>query len=76
MPVDLLRAIQHANKLLDWFENLTEDDTPPEWMWRFDDELVKWFDEVKERRKSGYEPDDRTEVPLMGNELAEGRGRG
>lgn len=79
MPLDLLRAISHANKILDWHENLVTDEIPPEWMWPFDDPLNEWFDDIKRDRamaNSGTQTvDDRTEVPMMSNELAEGRGR-
>lgn len=77
VPLDLMRAISHANKILDWYENLMEKDIPPEWMWSFDDLLNDWFDEVKERRGTGGDPDkeadNRTVVPLMENEEAKGR---
>lgn len=77
VPLDLMRAISHANKILDWYENLMEKDIPPEWMWGFDDLLNDWFEEVKAKRgtggSSGDEPDNRTVVPLMENEEAKGR---
>lgn len=75
MPVDLLRAIEHANKILDWHENLMEDDIPPEWKWPFDEELKEWFEEIKAARRAGQEVETRDEVPMMGNELATERGR-
>lgn len=53
-PVDLLRSISHADKILDWFENMMPDEVPPEWMWPFDDELNDWFDEIREARKARY----------------------
>lgn len=75
MPLDLLRAIQHANKILDWYENLTSKDMPPDWMWSFDKRLNEWFDRVKEEHEnpSKSAADDRTVVPLMENEEAKGR---
>lgn len=73
-PADLLRAIYHANKILDWYENLTEDDIPPEWMWPFETALDEWFKERKAEKATGSEAsDDRTVVPLMENELTAGR---
>jgi hypothetical protein len=74
--VDLLRAIGQANKILSWYENLAEDDIPPEWMWGFDDLLEEWFDDIRAARASGSTPTEQhTEVPMMENELASGRGR-
>ena len=48
---DLVTAIQHAHTILGWFENLSEEEIPPGWMWPFPDELEEWFDEVKELRR-------------------------
>lgn len=75
MPADLLRAITHAFKILSWYENLEEEEIPPEWMWPFDDELKLWFEEMAEARKAKYNGSGSgdTEVPLMENELSRGR---
>lgn len=51
-----------------------EEDIPPEWMWPHDGALTEWFDEVRASGGAGgSQQDDRTVVPLMDNELAEGR---
>lgn len=73
--MDLLRAISHANKILTWYENMPEDDIPPEWMWAFDDLLNEWFDDLKASRGTSNSTPEHTEVPMMENELAAGRGR-
>lgn len=74
VPLDLLRTISHANKVLDWHENLSSDDIPPEWMWPFDDLLEEWFEDVKASHKAGSsEVDNRTVVPMMSNDLAKDR---
>lgn len=73
VPVDLLRAIAHANKILDWYENMISTDIPPEWMWSFDEPLNEWFDDLKAANSSTTP--EHTEVPMMENELAAGRGR-
>lgn len=75
LPIDLLKTISHATKIMDWHENLTEDDVPPEWMWPFDKELEKHFEQVKKNMEdpTPKATDDRTEVPLMQNELAHDR---
>lgn len=47
-------------------------------MWPFDDLVVDWFNEVKEKRAAearGERVDRGTEGPMMQNELAQGRGR-
>lgn len=55
---------------------MMEDDIPPEWMWPFDEEISKWFDELKEEKaNSSGRTEQLTEVPMMENELAAGRGR-
>lgn len=67
-------AIAHAQRVLDWLDNLPRAETPPEWMWPFDDELQIWFDEVEEERnrKFGRQGNDDSDevVPMMSNELA------
>jgi len=50
-----------------------EEDIPPEWMWCFDKALSEWFDDIKAARETPEEPDDRTVVPQMDNELSKGR---
>jgi hypothetical protein len=77
VPADLMRAITHAFRILDWYENLMEEEQPPEWMWPFEDELEIWFEDVQRARAdkhSGGGGSDDVAVPLMGNELATGRG--
>ena len=75
VPADLLYAISHANRILEWHENLPSDEVPPEWMWPYDRQLKKWFDEVDEERRNRYgtgsSQDDLVEVPMVQNELAE-----
>lgn len=76
MPTDLLFAIRHANRIIDWHENFSEDELPPVWMWAFDEELDAWFEQVKADRdaKLTGPRDDAEEVPLLHNEYARGRG--
>lgn len=74
MPNDLVRAIAHAHRLLDWEENLQSEEMPPEWMWPFDDELEAWFEEVQRKRDEKYGGDSSaSSEPMMSNDLAEGR---
>lgn len=51
---EIIAAIQHANTILTWHENLPEEEMPPEWMWPFPDELEEHFAEVKWARKQKY----------------------
>ena len=51
---DLVLAIQHANTILGWYENLPEEEMPERWMWPFPEELEEWFDEVKAARDRKY----------------------
>lgn len=70
-------AIRHAFMILDATDNLTEEETPPTWMWQFDEELSAWFERVRKDRKdrlggdsgSSSESDD---GGMMQNELAVG----
>ena len=74
MPYDLVRAIEHASQVIDWQENFTEEDMPPQWMWPFVEELEIWFEEVDNRRKEGRPSSGGDEtVPMMSNELARDR---
>lgn len=73
-------AMEHANRVLDWHENLTKEEVPPEWMWPFEDELDVWFEQVEENRKAKYGVDSGSSsssqtVPMSKNEFAQGRGR-
>lgn len=70
MPQDLFEAIAHANKVLDWFENLTTEDIPPEWMWPFSDEITIWFDDIKQKKADEISAGDTgdTVAPMEKNE--------
>lgn len=77
--MDLLHAVEHANRVCDWMENLDGDEMPPAWMWPFEEELADWFEAVKQARDEKYgNSSDGTNagssVPMMANEMAEGRG--
>lgn len=74
-PADLVRAIQFANRVLAWQEDLLEEEMPPEWMWLFEDELEPWFDEVMRNRKAKFSPDTPSsgEGEMLENEFAKGR---
>lgn len=62
IPEDLSRAIEQANRICDWQENLMPEEVPPSWMWHLDHELKDWFEEVefkrKEQRKNPSGADD------------------
>jgi hypothetical protein len=77
VPWDLTIAIEHANRVLDWHENLMEDELPPEWMWPLDNEIASWFEGVKRQRDEKFGTSssngDREVDMMMDNELARGR---
>lgn len=79
VPIDLIRAVEHAFKVLDWHENLMKEEIPPEWMWPVDHELEMWFEEVERKREAKFgngAGDDDDPSGMMHNELAdEIRGR-
>ena len=54
VSADLIAAIQHANTILGWFENLPEEELPKDWMWPFPDLLEEHFKWVKEERAAKY----------------------
>lgn len=62
--------------IMDWQENLSEDEMPPEWMWPIQDALNSWFEKVKEDRAQKYGKNTSSgdeQVPLMQNEYDKGR---
>ena len=70
---------KHGFKILDWYENLSKDEIPPEWMWTLDHELDLWFENVeaeREKKYGGNSGEDDLPGGMMRNELAdELRGR-
>jgi hypothetical protein len=54
VPADLVQAIEHAYKVVNWHENMLEEEIPPKWMWGLDWELETWFIEVKRVRENRY----------------------
>jgi hypothetical protein len=79
LPFDLLTAFQHASTILNWFENVPQEEQPPDWMWPFPDEVSQWFDEVKLAREQKYSNDadggDLDDWDTLKNDAAEGRGK-
>jgi hypothetical protein len=68
-------AIAHATTILGWYEHLSEEDMPPEWMWHLNDELEEHFEQVKERRRTGQDTDADADSTMIRNDYARGRGR-
>jgi hypothetical protein len=68
-------AVEHANLILSWQENLVEDEIPPVWMWALDEELNDWFEKVDRDRKAKYGggDDDYESDSMTQNELANNR---
>jgi len=54
--MDLVDAIAHAHRILDWHNgNLTEDEVPPQYMWSFGDAVEEWFEGIKIKRDRDHE---------------------
>lgn len=73
VPWEFTYVLNHALRILNWQENLVDDEVPPKWMWLFEDELEKWFKEVDRARKEkfGRGDDEEPEGGYMYNEEAE-----
>lgn len=54
VPHDLHNAIDHALRILSWYENLPSDEMPPSWMWCLDWEVDAHFKRVDAERKAKY----------------------
>lgn len=69
-------AIEHAHRVLDWQENLSQDELPPRWMWPFETELEIWFEDVETKREAKYGGSsggsEDSSTPMMSNELTRG----
>lgn len=64
--------------IIQWRENLTEEEMPPEWMWDNDEELERHFERIKAKRRRagpGDDDDDDDQGLTVHNEYARGRGR-
>lgn len=73
-PADLVDAMAHASLIMSWQEHLPEPDQPPRWMWAVDDELDRWFEELRDRRGSPRSRrDDFDDESMTSNEFAIGR---
>lgn len=73
VPNDLIKAVQHAFRVMNWHENLPGDEIPPAWMWPFDELLDDWFEQVEADRKAKWDnPGSQDEeADMMDNEYAD-----
>jgi len=46
-------AIEQALTVLSWFENLPEEDRPPEYLWEDEQGLEMWWASVEAKREDG-----------------------
>lgn len=46
-------AIEQALLILSWYENLPEDEVPPEHLWEDSEGLEMWWADVKAKREDG-----------------------
>ena len=64
-------------RILEWQENLSEDEMPPDWMWPIEESLTSWFEKVKEDREKKYSSNSTSsgdqQTVMMENEFAKGR---
>lgn len=75
IPHDLMIAIEQAQRIITWQENLMEDEMPPRWKWHLDHEISEHFERVADLRKEKYgggssDSDADTDQPMMVNEYA------
>lgn len=63
IPADLMLVIDHSLRILNWQENLMDDEMPPKWMWHLDSELETHFAVIKEKRKSPSSPRSSDDTP-------------
>lgn len=75
VPYDLMKAVEHAYRILDWHENLPAEEIPPSWMWPVAHEIDDWFEEVERKREdqqnAARSGDTLPETGMMSNELAD-----
>lgn len=65
--MDLILAVEHANRIIDMLENNVTKDIPPQWMWLFPDEMSEWFERVHKENS----PDVDSGGPGVENEYAQ-----
>ena len=75
LPCDLSIAIEQGCRIALWYENYTEEEMPPKWMWHLEWELETHFEEIEQIRKSKYGDSDSSDMDSGGsydqNELAD-----
>jgi hypothetical protein len=47
-------AIEQALTVLSWYENVTKDEVPPEYLWEDPTGLEQWWASVQEKRDSAF----------------------
>lgn len=67
--------VSWAMTIISWQDNMLKEDVPPRWMWALDDELVKHFERIRDRRDDDDRDDDKPSGPMLVNEHAKTRGR-
>lgn len=53
-PAELVMVIAHASFILRASEQLMEDEEPPSWKWRFDEEIQAHMERVKRKRDERF----------------------
>lgn len=74
IPQDLMLAIEHAQRIISWQENMVEDEMPERWKWHLDHEIKDHFERVAAARDEKYGTksgsDETPDEPMMVNEYA------
>ncbi len=70
MPWYLQVAIEHALTILSWYENLPEDERPPEHLWEDAEGLEQWWAHVEAKRNDGVPPANRGSADPAQNDQA------
>lgn len=55
VPADFVIVLDHGIRILEWMENLPDDEMPEKWKWHLDWEIESHFENVKEMRKKKYD---------------------
>lgn len=50
IPADLMTSLDHALRILNWQENLMDDEMPERWKWHLDSEIETHFKLIKDKR--------------------------
>ena len=74
MPWFLQVAIEQALMILNWYENLPEEEIPPQYLWEDPEGLEQWRQQLRDRKEyaasTGRPLSDVGDEELVSNDLA------